>query len=280
MQSPQRTPHVQSIPVFGLWEEDKDINGLYDKFIKGITGGRSFCAPQCYHCKYCVDVEDYAHGDSHFCAYPSEKNDFEDKIGIYLSFETEEFSRYQKDPEGIIKNAFMRALLSDMKAVDRQTRDLEGELSPPFNKFHGPICPEFALNLEHTDLEDNGGPFRIVGEVDIIFGLPNLEEIKKETTLNEKRAKIKNLADKAHVLMDSDPNVAEMNRVKIEMNNINGDQALPLIRYLASNFTLHELHLAKAEGTLPINTSHKAYKKVIQKSIALKEKESSAEVYP
>ncbi|KPQ41354.1 MAG: hypothetical protein MPEBLZ_04092 [Candidatus Methanoperedens nitroreducens] len=271
---------TKRIPVFGSWEEDHNINGLYDNFIKGTADDEYFCAPRCCHCKYCIEVHDYAYfsDNAYFCAYPVKNNDFEDKIGIELSFDDEELRRYQENPEGIIKNAFMWAFLSDMKAVDRQTRDLEAKLSLPFNKFHGPICSEFDLNLEHMDLEDNGGPFRIVGEVDIVFGLPNIEEIKKEITLNEKRAKIKNLTDKAHALMNSDPNVAEMNRVRIEMNNINSDQALPLIRYLASNFTLHELHLAKAEGTLPINTSHKAYKKVIQKSIALKEKDSNAEV--
>jgi len=74
--------------------------------------------------------------------------------------------------------------------------------------------------------------------------------------------------------VDSDPKVAEMKAVRIEMNNIHSNQALPLIQYLASNFTLDELHLAEAECTLPINTSHKAYRKVIEKSIALKQKES------
>ncbi len=265
---------TKRIPVFGSWEEDPDINSLYDKFIRGTTDDKYFCAPLCSHCKYCIEVHDYAYfsNDAYFCIYPVENNDFENRIGIELSFDDEELRRYQENPKGIIKNAFMRAFLSDMKAVDRQTRDIEGKLSLPFNKFHGPICSEFDLNLEHIDLEDNGGPFRIVGEVNIVFGLQNLEEIKKEIALSEKRAKIKNLTDKACALMSSDPDIKEINKVKIEMNNINSVQFLPLVRYLASNFTLDELNLAKAEGTFPLNTSHKAYKKVIQKSIALKEK--------
>jgi len=266
---------TKRIPIFGSWEEDDDIKGLYDTFIEDAADDRYFSAPNCHHCKYCLEVKDNGSlfDNSYFCVYPVEKNDY--NIGIELSFEIETLKGYREDHEGIIKNAFMRALLSDMKGVDSLTRDLEGKLSPPFNKFHGPICPEFDIDLEHLDLEDNGGPFRIVGEVDIVFGFPNLEEINNEIIINERKVKIKNLIDKVHALIDSDPNVAEMNMVKIEINNINSTQAHSLIRYLASNFTLDELQLAKTECTLPINTSNKAYGKVIEKSIEMKEKDSS-----
>jgi hypothetical protein len=275
---PSMSPRISTkrIPVFGSWEEDDDINSLYNKFIKNEAEDMYFSAPKCTHCKYCLEVYDCGRfsDHSHFCVYPVEKKDY--NIGIELSFEIETLKGYREDHEGIIKNAFMWELLSDMKGVDCQTRDLEGKLSPPFNKFDGPICLEFDIDLKHMDLEDNGGPFRIMGEVDIVFGHPNLEEIENEIIRNERKVKIKNLNDKAHALMDSDPNVEKMNMVKIEMNDIHSNQAHSLIRYLASNFTLDELHLAITECKLPINTSNKAYGKVIEKSIKLREQDSGA----
>jgi hypothetical protein len=282
---PQSSPRTctKRIPVFGSWEEDDDINGLYDKFIKGTADDKYFSAPRCSHCKYCIEVHDYAYfsNDVYFCVYPAKNNDFEDKIGIELSFDDEELRRYQESPEGIIKNAFMWVFLSDLKAVDRQTRDLEAKISPPFNKFHGPICPEFDLDMKNIDLEDNGGPFRIVGEADIVFGLPNLEEIQKEIAENDRRIRVQDLKEKVHALVDSDPNVADLFHLRIEMGNVHSAQVRPLIQYLASNFSLDELQLAMTvEHMLPIDTSHKAYTKVIQKSIAIKEKDPSAEAPP
>jgi hypothetical protein len=273
---PQISTHACTIHVhvFGSWEDTDDINGLYDKFSNVGADDTYFSVPSCYHCKYCIEVEDYGRfsNNSYFCAHPVKKNDFMEKIGIELSFDTEQLKGYQKNNEGIIKNAFMWSLLSEMKAVDRQTRDLEGKLLSPFNKFHGPICPEFNLDLKHFDLEDNGGPFRIVGEVDVVFGLANIEEIEKEMVEKENKIKLKNLIEKAHTLMQNDPYANKLFQTRIEMGNLK-TEGLLLVQYLARNFTIEELELAKDNPVMPITTSHKAFQEVFKKSIALKHKQ-------
>lgn len=263
------------MPVFGSWEETDDINNLYDKFINGLEKAIDlFQIPSCSHCRYCIEVMDYDYNgiSSHFCVYPVEKNNFIEMIGIELSFEREHLRGYQENNEGIIKNAFMDILLSEMRKVDNQTRDLEGKIVSPFDNFYGPVCQEFDLDTEHCDLEKNGGPYSIVGELSVVFGLPNIEAIEQEIIEKEKNAKLENIIQKAQLLIQSDSYAEKLFKTKIEMGNLESVQGRSLAQYLASKFTVEELQIVKDTHRLPIITSHKAYDKIIQKSIDLKRK--------
>ncbi len=59
-----------------------------------------------------------------------------------------------------------------------------------------------------------------MGEVDIVFGLPNIEEIQKEIAEKDRRIRVEDLKNKAHAFMDSDPNVADLFQLRIEMGNV------------------------------------------------------------
>lgn len=266
---------TKCMPVFGSWEETEDINNLYDKFINGLEKAIDlFRIPSCSHCRYCIEVKDYAYNgiSSHFCVHPVEKNNFIEKIGIELSFEREHLRGYQENNEGIIKNAFMDILLSEMRTVENQTREFEGKIASPFDNFYGPVCQEFDLDTEHCDLEKNGGPYSIVGEVSVVFGIPNIEAIEQEIIEKEKNAKLESIIQKAQLLIQSDSYAEKLFKTKIEMGNLESVQGRSLAQYLASKFTVEELQIVKDTHRLPIITSHKAYDKIIQKSIDLKKK--------
>jgi len=214
---------TKCMPVFGSREETDDIDNLYGKFINGLELAKDFfCMPSCSYCKYCIEVEDYDYNgiSSHFCVYPVEKNNFIENIEIELSFELEHLRGYQENNEGIIKNAFMDILLSEMRKVDSQTRDLEGKVLSPFDNFYGPVCQEFNLDTQHCDLEKNGCPYRIVGEVPVVFGLPNIEAIEQEIIEKEKKAKLERIIQKDHLFIQNDPYAEKLFKTKIEMGNL------------------------------------------------------------
>ncbi len=269
---------TKRIPVFGSWEDTDDnttLEKLYDIFVNGLgTKSHLFSIPSCTYCKYCIEVHEdsYYSNDFHYCVHPVEKASFVERMEIELSLDDEELQRYEVNNEGVIKNAFMNALLSDLIQVDSQTRDLEGKVLSPFNKFHGPICPEFDLDKEHLDLEENRGPFRIMGEVSVAFGIPNTQAIEQERIDRQKKAMRENIIQKAHALMQNDPEANKLFNTRIEMNDMKSSQARSLIQYLASKFTSEELQMVKSNHGLPITTSHKAYAILIQKSIDLTRK--------
>ncbi len=269
---------TKRIPVFGAWEDTDDtttLEKLYNNFVNGL-GSKShlFSIPCCTHCKYCIEVHEYSYysNDFNYCVHPVEKSNFIERMGIELSFDDEELQRYQENNEGVIKNAFMNALLSDLIQVDIQTRDLEGKVLSPFNNFQGPICSEFDLDKEHPDLEENRGPFRIVGEVSVAFGIPNTHAIEQERTDRQKMAMLENIIQKARALMQNDPDAEKLFTTRIEMKDMKSAQARSLIQYLASKFTFEELQIVNSYPGLPITTSHKAYAILIQKSIDLTRK--------
>jgi hypothetical protein len=119
-------------------------------------------------------VESSYHYDAlHMCVYPAVNNVLVDSFGVVLALKTEKMRGYRQDPGGIIWNAFAEPLFGEMKRVDSSGKDIEGKVLHPFNTVFGPICPGFDLDIDNMDLEPNGGPYRIIGEASVVFGLSN-----------------------------------------------------------------------------------------------------------
>jgi hypothetical protein len=179
-----------TIPVFGAWEEDDNIAESYAAYVRGEDLGKEydrwlpFHIPSCSHCKHCVAIMDdsdaisgvessYHYDALHMCVYPAVNNVLVDSFGVVLALKTEKMRGYRQDPGGIIWNAFAEPLFGEMKRVDSSGKDIEGKVLHPFNTVFGPICPGFDLDIDNMDLEPNGGPYRIIGEASVVFGLSN-----------------------------------------------------------------------------------------------------------
>ena len=177
------------IPVLGEWEEDDNIEETYKQFVGGheIKDPHFlFRFPTCSHCRFAAILSDdhdtilgvdtaWYHDELPICAYPLSDSEFTERLGIELSMEPEKVRGYRENEEAIIKNSCIRELLECLPVIYGQDRSLEARVGSPFESFHGPICPYFELDNEHIDLEQNGGPSRVIAEIPIEFGLENTQ---------------------------------------------------------------------------------------------------------
>ena len=271
------------IPVFGMWEEDENVDILYKKFLNGEEFEHNDCLfdlPNCSHCKHSTKIIDDSNAiigvdtpfwnqETSICTYPILGHRFVEELGIELCFEPEKIRGYQCNSRGIIKNKFLDLLLNNMKVVDRQDRSREGKVGEPFNDFHGPICPAFDFDEDHIDMENNAGHLRVIDSIGINFGLANFKAIEIERKRKERESRQKKVKKKAFMLKQTDPEHKKVSAVKVEMGNLDSTHGQKLIKYIASKFTIEELQSVSFRNDLSLNTSVKAFDFVVQRAISI-----------
>lgn len=273
-----------TLPVFGCWEDFEDVAAEYAEFVsmrkaeKDFKFGLPFLIPSCEHCKHCVPIEDNSNailglydnitGERHICVYPLSNKEIDDKLDIELSFDYEKIRGYKRNNEGIIRNAFLRALLVNTISIDRQSRQLEAMVRHPFNAFHGPICPSFVLDSDNLDLKENAGPFEVIGNISVQFGVKNTNAIAKEKTEAEQKEFAAKTVEKANLLLVNDNHFADVVKRRIEIKNLNSDGA-KIANCLASHFTAKELFALKSHAGRFINASHKSLPRIIDMAVRI-----------
>lgn len=286
---------VTTIPVFAAYEEwapAADITSDWNN-INTETSQPSeeksgilslFVLPTCQQCRHALILKYYQDSISDefpFCVYPNIGSDLKSGSSLestgYFSDETildykieehtyEDFTFY----ENKIKNVFRGLLLAHGSIVENQTRDLEGLAGSPFSKFHGPICPKFIIDEDVFDFEHNGGPYRVIGETQMTFGLENYKAIRDQTLRERKELVRSQTIQKARNLWGYGELKKTIPASKLAMNNINSPLAQEFVAYLAESFSAEELASVDMGG-LPINTSNNAYFEVIKRALQLKE---------
>ena len=270
-------PQQVIVPVFGN-AEDNDIELLSQNYKNGSDlPDDSVFLPKCSYCEHAVfignNLDGYDFGDP-ICIYPSVNKDFLNSLDVGRLFLDQEQWHSNDNNEAIIKNAFMESLLEEFTEVDNQTRDREGLFSSPFNRFHGPICPQFSLNEEYMELLVNGGYLEEIGETTISFGIVNFEALEKEKAAEIKEQIRKKFLVKINRMVNSDKKYKLIVSQRVEIPTINSVQAKDLVKFLSSNFTLEELESTLPEGIMPMNVSNNARGVILKRAIDLKTKDT------
>lgn len=105
-----------------------------------------------------------------------------------------------------------------------------------------------------------------------------LEEQLEEERREKRREDIQKVIEKTERLLNHDSDAKMLFRTYIDMNSINSEKGKSLIRYIALMFTKEELEIVNSSEILPINTSNRAYYKVIERAMSMRPSDYKIEI--
>ena len=206
-------------------------------------------------------------GDSiRLCCYPHLHKKVIENLGFTLEYQPEKMRGYRTHDDGIVWNAFVGECLDLFVDVDHHEH-LEGQTSN--GEFIQPICPLFVIDQENIDLEDNGGPYRILREEPVTFGLVNYERIKKEAEAKRKEEKLNVLRQKCYRLKE-DKLIKSILSLRIENNRVFDSNRKKVVDCLVEHFTIEELQLIESSHfnfRHFLNTSNTTFQPVVLDAI-------------
>lgn len=123
---------------------------------------RNVLPATCKHCVHAIEVTD-ADGSTEAtrrCLYPLSRTHTASTLHEHLGPERSFSFRMERRsgnpcPEAIVWNTVLAKLLSHLPDVGESaiaSGALEARYAHPYDDFHGPICPAFTLNHDHSDI--------------------------------------------------------------------------------------------------------------------------------
>lgn len=226
--------------------------------------------PHCGFCRYAwhVATRDSWNTENWYCTYPTRAHELScDDVS-----EEGQDSPFPGRGPGLsamrvqLKSALMGRVLAAFPRVTDPARGREG-LEARTGVFHGPLCPDFAWDTDHIEL--NGEPYRpLKVSVPLVFGVENFAATQAEKARKTHQEALERCVAHLHTLRAHDGVAQRLMAMRIETAHWHTPAAAELLAFIDAQIPHSLLSTSSDTGHLRrfFRVSNKVWEKICERA--------------
>jgi hypothetical protein len=274
------TPRTKAIPLLLNTEElpesevpallaadeldERDLAALLDPADAPVR------VPHCGFCRYAwhVTTLDSRGAEDLYCTYPTRAREVscayveEGGQGLALSMPGHGLSSLRAR----LKDALLARALAAFPRVTDPVPGREG-LEARTGQFHGPLCPEFAWDVDHIELD--GEPYRpLKVSVPLVFGVENFAATQAEMTKKAHQEALQGCVAHLRALRAHDVDAQRLMATRIDMAHWDTPVAAELLAFIDAQIPRALLSLSPGAGSLRgfFSVSNKVWERICERA--------------